>query len=186
MPEVKAETDICCTSANALKVIESLPDETVIFLPDEYLARNMQLQTKKKLITWEKGKCMVHEQYSAQDIDNARRQFDDLLVISHPECNTDVTGASDFTGSTSQMEDFIRGSSRTNIMLVTECSMGDNLRSTFPDRTFVTTCQTCPHMKKITLVKVRDALLKEQYEVDVPEHIRIPAKKAVDRMLAIT
>ena len=184
--EVKAETDICCTSANALKVIESLPDETVIFLPDEYLARNMQLQTKKKLITWEKGKCMVHEQYTAQDIDNARRQFDDLLVISHPECNTDVTGASDFTGSTSQMEDFIRGSSRTNLMLVTECSMGDNLRSTFPDRTFVTTCQTCPHMKKITLVKVRDALLKEQYEVDVPEHIRIPAKKAVDRMLAIT
>lgn len=183
--EVKAETDICCTSANALKVIESLPDETVIFLPDEYLARNMQLQTKKKLITWEKGKCMVHEQYTAQDIDNARRQFDDLLVISHPECNTDVTGASDFTGSTSQMEDFIRGSSRTNLMLVTECSMGDNLRSTFPDRTFVTTCQTCPHMKKITLIKVRDALLKEQYEVNVPEHIRIPAKKAVDRMLAI-
>ena len=127
----------------------------------------------------------MHELYTADDIADARRHFDDLLVISHPECDTDVTGASDFSGSTSQMEGFIAKSDRKNIMLVTECSMGDNLRSRFPDRHFISTCQSCPHMKKITLVKVRDALLKEQFEVDVPEHIRVTAKKAVDRMLAI-
>ncbi|MCB1324916.1 MAG: quinolinate synthase NadA [Spirochaetales bacterium] len=183
--EVKAETDVCCTSANALQVVESVEGDTVIFLPDEYLARNIQQQTKKKIISWEQGKCIVHELYTADDIADARRHFDDLLVISHPECDTDVTGASDFSGSTSQMEGFIAKSDRKNIMLVTECSMGDNLRSRFPDRHFISTCQSCPHMKKITLVKVRDALLKEQFEVDVPEHIRVPAKKAVDRMLAI-
>jgi len=183
--EVKAETDICCTSANALKVVESLPDDAVIFLPDVYLAKNVQLATKKKIISWEKGKCMVHEQYTAADIVQYRKQFDDLLVISHPECDTDVTQASDYSGSTSQMETFIRESQKKDILLLTECSMGDNLRSLFPDRHFLSTCQTCPHMKKITLAKVRDALFYEQFAVEVPEEIRIPAKRAVDRMLAI-
>lgn len=183
--EVKAWTDVCCTSANALQVVESVPGDTVIFLPDEYLARNIALQTKKKIISWEQGKCMVHEQYTAEDIENTRRHFDDLVVIAHPECNTDVTGASDFSGSTSQMAEFIRGSDHKNIMLVTECSMADNLRVQFPGRNFVSTCHTCPHMKRITLKKVRDALLYDQFEVQVPEHIRVPARRAVDRMLQI-
>ncbi|MCB1172609.1 MAG: quinolinate synthase NadA [Leptospiraceae bacterium] len=182
---VKAETDICCTSANALQVVESLADEAVIFLPDEYLARNIQQKTSKRIISWEQGKCMVHEQYTAEDLLHARRQFQDLLIISHPECNTDVTGASDFAGSTSQMADFIAKNKQENIMLVTECSMADNLRLQFPRRHFVSTCHTCPHMKKITLKKVRDAIINEQYAVEVPEHIQKPALRAVERMLAI-
>lgn len=183
--EVKAETDICCTSANALKVVESLPDETVIFLPDAYLAKNVQLKTKKRIISWEKGKCMVHEQYTGKDILDYRKQFDDLLVIAHPECDTDVTSVSDFSGSTSQMEQFIRQNKQKNVLLVTECSMSDNLRSMFPDRTFLSTCHTCPHMKKITLEKVRDSLLYNQFAVEVPEDIRVRAKRSVDRMLEI-
>ena len=183
---VKAETDICCTSANAAQVVNSLSEDRIIFLPDEYLARNIRLQTDKEIISWEQGKCMVHEQYTRDDIESTRRQFDDLVVISHPECDTDVTGASDFAGSTSQMEGFIRDSDKTNIMLITECSMGDNLRSKFPEKHFISTCHTCPHMKKITLQKVLDALVKEQFAVEVPEDIRVPAARAVERMLEIS
>jgi quinolinate synthase len=130
---VKAETDICCTSANAVKVVESLPDNTVIFLPDAYLAKNVQLKTKKRLISWEKGKCMVHEQYKADDIVQYRAQFGkDLLVISHPECDTDVTAASDFAGSTSQMESFIRDNPRKNVLLITGVQYGRQPALHFP------------------------------------------------------
>ncbi len=184
--EVKAETDICCTSANALKVINSIDSDTIIFLPDVYLGKNIQKQTNKKLILWDKGKCIVHEQYTAEDIEYYRKQFDDLLVIAHPECNTDVTEASDFTGSTSQMANFIKNSNKKNILLVTECSMADNLRSEFPDRNFIGTCHTCPHMKKITLRKIRDALINEQYEVKVPEEIAKKAKESILRMFEIS
>ena len=183
---VKAETDVCCTSANALKIIESLLEQKIIFLPDEYLARNIRLKTKKEIISWEKGKCVVHEQYTAEDIADARRHFDDLVVISHPECNTDVTTASDFSGSTSQMENFIRNSGKTNIMLVTECSMGDNLRTVFPEKHFVTSCHTCPYMKLITLEKIYDSLLNEKFAVEVPEEIQIPARRALERMLELS
>ena len=184
--EVKAETDICCTSANAVRIVNSLPDRQVIFLPDAYLAKNVALATDKEIISWEKGKCMVHEQYSASDIRAARRQFDELTVIAHPECDTDVTGEADFSGSTSQMEDFIRQSPARNIMLVTECSMGDNLRTQFPDRHFVSTCQTCPHMKKITLQKVRDALVREEVAVEVDPEIQRRALRSVQRMLEVS
>ncbi len=184
--EVKAYTDICCTSANALQVIESLASDTVIFLPDEYLAQNIQRETKKKIISWEKGKCMVHEQYEVADIEASRRQFPDLLVIAHPECSPEVTQSADFSGSTSQMSRFISQNKNKNVLLVTECSMADNLRTQFSERSFVSTCQTCPHMKRITLRGVRDALVHEQYEVKVSEGIRIPAKKAIDRMLALS
>jgi quinolinate synthase len=184
--EVKAETDVCCTSANALKIVQSIDSDTIIFLPDVYLGKNIQKQTNKRLILWEKGKCMVHEQYTKQDIEYYRKQFDDLLVIAHPECNTDVTEASDFTGSTSQMADFIRKSPRKNVLLVTECSMADNLRSEFPDKNFIGTCHTCPHMKKITLAKIRDALLYEQYEVKVPEEIAEKARKSILRMFDLS
>lgn len=183
--EVKAETDVCCTSANAVKIVESIDSDTVIFLPDEYLASNVQKHTKKKLIT-HPGRCMVHELYTKNDIEMTRRQFDDLVVISHPECNSDVVDASDFSGSTSEMSEFIKKSPAKNIMLITECSMGDNLRSTFPEKDFVSTCQTCPHMKKITLQKIRDALLYEQYEIILPEEIIQKGKNAVQRMLDIS
>lgn len=184
--EVKAETDVCCTSANALKIVESIDSDTVIFLPDQYLASNVQKHTKKKLIT-HPGSCMVHELYTKEDIQNARKQFaGDLVVISHPECKRDVVDASDFAGSTSEMANFIEKSNATNIMLVTECSMGDNLRSAFPQKHFVSTCQTCPHMKKITLQKVRDAILKEQFEVTLSEEIIEKAQKSVKRMLEVS
>ncbi len=183
--EVKAETDICCTSANAVQIVNSVDSDTVIFLPDEYLASNVAKHTNKKLIT-HPGRCMVHEMYTKQDIEAIRRQFEEVVVISHPECNREVVNASDFSGSTSQMEEFIRRSSAKNIMLITECSMGDNLRSTFPERHFVSTCQTCPHMKKITLEKVRDALLYEQYEIFLDTEIIEKAQKSVYKMLELS
>ncbi len=183
--EVKAETDICCTSANAVKIVNSVESDIVIFLPDEYLASNVQKHTLKKLIT-HPGRCMVHELYKKSDIEQTRKQFNDLVVISHPECSSDVVDASDFSGSTSEMSGFIEKSKATNIMLITECSMGDNLRSQFPSKHFVSTCQTCPHMKKITLEKVRDALLYEQYEILLPLDIIERGQRAVNRMLEIS
>lgn len=183
--EVKAETDVCCTSANAVQIVNAMESDTVIFLPDEYLASNVAKHTKKKLIT-HPGRCMVHEMYGKSDIDMIRKQFENVVVISHPECNKDVVDASDFAGSTSQMEDFIRKSNAKNIMLITECSMGDNLRSSFPEKHFVSTCQTCPHMKKITLEKIRDALLYEQYEIHLDQEIIEKAKTSVTRMLEIS
>lgn len=182
--EIKAESDICCTSGNAVRVVESLAADTVIFVPDAYLAKNVQLQTAKKIIAWA-GKCLVHEQFTGADVVAMRKQFDDLVIIAHPECDTDVTQAADFSGSTSQMEQFIRQSGKKNVYLMTECSMADNLRSTFPDRNFINTCQTCPHMKKITLAKVRDALRYEQFQVTVPEGIRKKAQKAIKAMLEL-
>jgi quinolinate synthase len=183
--EVKAETDICCTSANAVKIVNSVESDIVIFLPDEYLASNVQKHTQKKLIT-HPGRCMVHELYKKSDIEQTRKQFNDLVVISHPECSSDVVDASDFSGSTSEMSGYIEKSKATNIMLITECSMGDNLRSQFPSKHFVSTCQTCPHMKKITLEKVRDALLFEQYEIVLPLDIIERGQRAVNRMLEIS
>ena len=183
--EVKAETDICCTSANAVKIVNSVESDIVIFLPDEYLASNVQKHTQKKLIT-HPGRCMVHELYKKSDIEQTRKQFNDLVVISHPECSSDVVDASDFSGSTSEMSGYIEKSKATNIMLITECSMGDNLRSQFPSKHFVSTCQTCPHMKKITLEKVRDALLYEQYEILLPLDIIERGQRAVNRMLEIS
>jgi quinolinate synthase len=129
---------------------------------------------------------MVHELYKKSDIEQTRKQFNDLVVISHPECSSDVVDASDFSGSTSEMSGYIEKSKATNIMLITECSMGDNLRSQFPSKHFVSTCQTCPHMKKITLEKVRDALLYEQYEILLPLDIIERGQRAVNRMLEIS
>lgn len=181
--EVKAETDVCCTSANAVDIVNAVPGETVIFLPDEYLAANVRNQTKKRIIS-HPGRCMVHEIYTPEDIINTKKLFGGgVTVISHPECHEDVVKESDFSGSTSQMADFIRNSPNKKIMLVTECSMGDNLRAEFPEKEFVSTCQTCPHMKKITLTKVRDALFKEQFEIHLEEEVIQSARKAVERML---
>lgn len=181
---VKAETDVCCTSANALKVVESIDSDEILFLPDEYLTGNIQKMTSKKLISWP-GRCIVHEMYTPEDLENTRRHFTDLTVITHPECNPEVVDRADFNGSTSQMIDFIRQSNSDNILLLTECSMGDNVRQAFPEKKFVSTCQTCPHMKKITLEKVRTALLEEKFEIHLDEKIIQRARKAVEAMLDI-
>ncbi|MCT8333849.1 quinolinate synthase NadA [Leptospira sp. 85282-16] len=184
--EVKAETDVCCTSANALQIVNAVEGDTVIFLPDEYLAGNVRNQTSKTIIS-HPGRCMVHEMYTPEDIRSAKRLFSEgLTVITHPECHEDVVKEADFSGSTSQMVDFIRQSKTNKIMLVTECSMGDNLRAEFPEKEFVSSCQTCPHMKKITLEKVRDALLKEQFEIFLDEEVIRLAQKSVNRMLELS
>jgi len=184
--EVKAETDVCCTSANAAEIVNALDSDTVIFLPDEYLAGNVRNQTTKTIIS-HPGRCMVHEMYTVHDIRNAKKMFgENLTVISHPECHEDVVAMSDFSGSTSQMMDFVKKAKTEKIMLITECSMGDNLRGEFPEKEFVSTCQTCPHMKKITLEKVRDALLYEQFEIHLDAEVIENAQKAVNRMLEIS
>lgn len=182
----KAETDVCCTSANAAKVVASLDSDTVIFLPDAYLARNVaRALPHKRIVAWEKGKCMVHEQYRPEDVLAARRQWADLMVVAHPECDTSVTELADYSGSTSAMEEAIRANGARNILLVTECSMGDNLRAALPDRKFISTCHTCPHMKKITLAKILRSLRTMSVEVTVPPEIADRARGAVERMLAI-
>lgn len=184
--DVKAETDVCCTSANAVQIVNAVEGDTVIFLPDEYLAGNVRNQTTKTIIS-HPGRCMVHEMYTPEDIRSAKRLFPGgVTVITHPECHEDVVKEADFSGSTSQMVDFIRKSKTDKIMLVTECSMGDNLRAEFPEKEFVSTCQTCPHMKKITLEKVRDALLKEQFEIFLDEEVIRLAQKSVNRMLELS
>jgi quinolinate synthase len=182
--EVKAEVDIICTSANAVRIVESLPSDTVLVVPDGYLAQNIQKQTKKKIIPWA-GKCMVHELYTEFDVDMARRSFPNAKIVAHPECKESVTAKVDFTGSTSQMGKYIRESGSKEVLLMTECSMGDNLRAEFPEVTFISSCQTCPHMKRITLEKVRGALKYEQFEVTLSDEIIGRARASLDRMLAV-
>lgn len=181
--EVKAESDICCTSSNALKVVNSIKDNKLIFIPDRYLSANIAKQTDKELISWEKGFCIVHELYSKKDIENVRRQFKgNVLAIAHPECKLEVTENSDFVGSTSQMHDFIKNSNIKNVFLITECGMTDNIKSDFPDRNFIATCSTCPFMKKITLEKIID-VLKGTDEVIIEEAIIEKAKQAIINMI---
>jgi quinolinate synthase len=205
--DVKAETDICCTSGNAIKVVESLDSDTVIFLPDEYLAKNVARETGKKiifptknkdlgeedenaildyeLIGWH-GKCEVHEQFKVEDIENARKQFPDVVVLSHPECSPEVVAASDFSGSTSRMIEHVKNASGSRYLLLTECSMGDNIIAENPEKEMVRLCSIrCPHMNEITLEDTLNALRNNQYQIEVPEDIRKKALKSIERMLAI-
>lgn len=184
--EVKAETDVCCTSANAEQIVAGIDSDTIIFLPDEYLADNVRKSSKKTIIS-HPGRCMVHEMYTPLDIEITRQRLGgDVTVISHPECSRDVVDRSDFSGSTSQMIEFVKKAPSDNILLITECSMGDNLRMQFPKKHFVSTCQTCPHMKKITLEKVLDSLVREVHEIHLSEEIIRLARKSVERMLEIS
>ena len=184
--EVKSVSDICCTSANALEIIESFKEDKIIFIPDDYLAMNVQACTKKKIISWRKGRCMVHELYTASDIEATKKQFPDTVAIAHPECSPEVVESSDFSGSTSKMSTFIRQSSEKNVMLITECSMSDNLRSEFPEKNFLSTCHTCPHMKKISLQGIKASLEEEKFAVLVPDEIRERARLPIDRMLNLS
>ncbi len=182
--EVKAETDVCCTSANAVKVVESLGVEKVIFLPDHYLANYVQKNTKVKIISWQ-GTCIVHEKFSAREIEDIRKQNPEIKVIAHPECPPEVISASDFAGSTSGMVKYVKDNQPKKVLLVTECSMSDNIQIENPNVQFVRPCNLCPYMKKITLKKIYDCLKNEVNEVKISHNIAAKARKSVLRMTEI-
>jgi len=182
---IKAESDVCCTSGNAVKIVNSLESDKIIFIPDEYLGKNVALATDKEVIT-HPGRCMVHEQFTKEDIESYRRQFPGIEVVAHPECSPEVVGAADYAGSTSGMADHIAGSKAQKIMLVTECSMSDNLRAQFPDRDFQVPCTICPHMKKISLEKVLRSLQEDTFEIEIASDVAEKARHAVTRMLELS
>ncbi len=181
---VKAESDICCTSGNAKKIVESLGVPEVIMLPDEYLAQNVAKETHVKIIAW-KGHCEVHERFTAADITLYRRQNPGIVVLAHPECPPEVVAVSDFAGSTARMTEWVETKKPKRVVLVTECSMSDNVAARNPDVEFVRPCQLCPHMKRITLKNIRHALETMTHEVTIPSDIAVPARRAVERMMAV-
>jgi quinolinate synthase len=205
--DVKAESDICCTSGNAGAVVKSLKSETIIFLPDEYLARNVAHETGKhiifptlragvidppadneldyQLVGW-RGRCEVHEKFTVADIRNVRQQFPDVRILAHPECSPEVIAASDFSGSTSAMIRYVENTTAPRFLLLTECAMGDNVAAANPDKNMLRMCSVrCPHMNKITMENTLHALQTNQIEINVPEDIRVRAVRAVERMIAI-
>jgi quinolinate synthase len=203
--DVKAESDICCTSGNAVAVVESLGSETIIFLPDEFLARNVAKETGKhiifptlnlptangdceldyQMIGW-KGRCEVHEKFTVEDIRNVREQFPDVLILAHPECSPEVTEAADFSGSTMAMIRYVESTSAPRYLILTECAMGDNIAAANPEKNMLRMCSVrCPHMNQITMEKTLWSLQTNQIEITVPEEIRVRAVRAVERMIAI-
>ncbi len=205
--DVKAESDICCTSGNAAAVVNSLDADTVIFLPDEYLAGNIAKETGKhiifpkqfdqikgaknsnldyQIIGWD-GKCEVHEKFTVEDIENVRKQFPDVVILAHPECSPEVVAASDYSGSTSKMIQYVEETKAPRYLLLTECAMGDNIAAANPEKEMVRLCSVrCPHMNEITMEDTRDALLYNRYVIEVPEEIRKRAYDAVEKMIRIT
>ena len=203
--DVKAESDVCCTSGNARAVVESLQSDTIIFLPDEYLARNVARETGKhiifpsleksvspdeskldiQMIGW-KGRCEVHEKFTVEDIRNVREQFQDVYILAHPECSPEVIEASDFSGSTTAMIKAVEATSAPRYLLLTECSMGDNISVANPEKNMLRLCSVrCPHMNQITMENTLDSLKYNRLVVEVPEEIRVRAVSAVERMLKI-
>jgi quinolinate synthase len=204
--DVKAECDICCTSSNAAAVVESLKSDTVIFLPDEYLARNVARETGRhvivptvlpkpgagsstevehRMIAW-RGRCEVHELFTTDDVDNVRKQFPDVMILAHPECSPEVVAKADFSGSTTAMIAAVEKSKAKRFLLLTECSMGDNIVAANPRKEMLRLCShRCPHMNEITLEQTRDSLRYMRWQIDVPEDIRVRALRSVERMLAV-
>lgn len=202
--DVKAESDICCTSGNARAVVESLNTDTVIFLPDEYLAKNVAKETGKhiifptldprkkfdddlnyQMIGW-LGRCEVHDKFTVEDIVNVRKQFPDVTILAHPECSPEVVAASDFSGSTSAMIKHVENTSAGHYLLLTECSMGDNVAAANPDKEMLRLCSVrCPHMNQITLEDTLESLKKNQYVIEIPEEVLKRAARSVERMIAI-
>jgi quinolinate synthase len=180
--DVKAEVDICCTSANAVQVVESLGADTVIFLPDQYLANYVAGQTKVKIIAW-KGACEVHERFTADELEKYRAEDPSIQIIAHPECPPDVLDAADYTGSTKGMIDWVRKNKPKRVVMVTECSMADNVKAELPDVEFVKPCNLCPHMKRITLPKILDSLVYMKEEVTIDPMIAAKARRSVERMI---
>ena len=202
--DVKAESDICCTSSNASAVVESLKTDTVIFLPDEYLAKNVARETGRhiifptrdlrngssaeldyQMIGWP-GRCEVHEKFTLEDIANIRRQFPDVVILAHPECSPEVVGASDYSGSTNAMIRYVEQTKAPRYLLLTECSMGENIAAANPEKEMLRLCSVrCPHMNQITLEDTLASLEKKQHVIEIPEGIRVRAARAVERMIAI-
>ncbi len=203
--EVKAESDVCCTSSNAAAVVEALKSDTVIFIPDEYLAKNVAKETGRHvivptkhperlkdteveyvLIGWH-GKCEVHEKFTVEDIEAVRKQFSDVVVLAHPECHPDVVAAADFSGSTAAMMRYVSESNAKRYLLLTECSMADNVAAANPDKEMVRLCSVrCPHMNQITLEDTRNALKYLQYEIQIDKAILEKAAQSLKRMFALT
>ncbi len=198
--DVKAETDVCCTSSNAVKIVKSLGTNSVICLPDEYLARNIARETGMQVITaygsfveeqpsmmvWD-GHCEVHEQFTVEDVKRVRAQFPGVEVLAHPECTPEVVEASDFSGSTTAMVKHVSDSVSRRFLLLTECSMSDNIAAENPGKEFVGLCSVrCPHMNQITLEDTLEALRKDQYQIEIDENVRARAKKSLDRMLELS
>ena len=203
--DVKAESDICCTSSNAASIVEALESDRVIFLPDEYLAANVAQETGKRIIFptrngngrhqegldyemigWH-GRCEVHERFTVEDVENVRAQFPEVVVIAHPECNPDVVQASDYSGSTSRIIKYVQEVEAPNYLLLTECSMADNIAAENREKEMVRLCSVrCPHMNEITLEDTLNALQNDVQIIEIPEDIRVRARKAVDHMLEFT
>lgn len=202
--DVKAESDVCCTSSNAVAVIESLNSQSVIFIPDEYLAGNVARETGRhiifptreparkfenvldyQMIGWP-GRCEVHEKFTVEDINSVRKQFPDVVILAHPECSPAVVEASDFSGSTNAMIRYVERTKAPRYLLLTECSMGDNISAANPDKEMLRLCSVrCPHMNEITLEDTLESLRKEQFVIEIDEEIRKRALTSVERMLAI-
>jgi quinolinate synthase len=203
--DVKAESDLCCTSGNAVAVVNSLHSDTIIFLPDEFLASNVAKETGKhiifptlnqppsaaettldyQMVGW-RGRCEVHEKFTVEDIRNVREQFPDVLILAHPECSPQVVAASDFSGSTLAMIRYVETTSAPRYLLLTECSMGDNIAAANPDKNMLRMCSVrCPHMNQITMENTLASLKTNCIEIHVPEGIRVRAVRAVERMIAI-
>jgi quinolinate synthase len=209
--DVKAEVDICCTSSNAKAVVESLHSDTVIFLPDEFLARNVARETgrhiifptlqnkgnpttaldyqpvgnQERMIGWH-GRCEVHEKFTVKDIQTVRQQFPDVVILSHPECSPEVVAASDFSGGTNAMIQYVQQTNAPQYLVLTECAMGDNIAAANPDKDMLRLCMVrCPHMNTITLEDTLKSLQLNQYVIHIPEDIRLRAARSVERMIAI-
>ncbi len=203
--DVKAESDICCTSGNAVAVVESLGSQTVIFIPDEYLAKNVARETGKhiifptinpasldpdteldyQMVGW-RGRCEVHEKFTVNDIQAVRQQYPDVVILAHPECSPEVTAAADFSGSTAAMIRYVEKTAAPRYLLLTECAMGDNVAAANPDKEMLRMCSVrCPHMNQIRLEDTLKSLQDNRYVIEVPEEIRLRAERSVQRMLAI-
>jgi quinolinate synthase len=182
--EVKAESDICCTSSNAVAVVESLGSERVIFLPDQYLGRWVASQTGVDVILWA-GSCMVHERFTGDELRTYRKDHPGIRIIAHPECPPDVLAEADFVGSTTGMISWVERNRPRRVVMVTECSMSDNVAAELPDVEFVRPCNLCPHMKRITLAGIAESLRHLRHEVTIPAPVAERARLAVTRMLAV-
>ena len=182
--EVKAESDICCTSANAVQVCESFGVDTVLCIPDEFLAQNVAAKTDVKILTW-KGHCEVHERFTAEELLAYKEADPTIQIIAHPECPPEVVKVADFAGSTSGMINYVKDNRPPKVMLVTECSMAANIESEVPDVQFVKPCNLCPHMKRITLPAILDSLCEMKEEVTVEPELAARARRAVERMVEL-
>ena len=182
--DVKAETDICCTSSNAVEIVESLGVDKVIFLPDEYLGKNVAAQTKVQIITFH-GTCIVHERFTPEEIREYRKNYPGIVVLAHPECPPEVVAEADYTGSTSKMSNYVRDKQPKKVLMVTECSMSDNVAIENPNVEMIKPCNLCPYMKKITLQGIYNSLTKGTDEVKLTDTVMDKARLSIKKMIEV-